>query len=307
MLGFAPSGDGEHDFLQVSKTGANTNWVARGLARHAGVSTGDVGYAGQKDRQAVTQQWFSVRRPTVQGTDWATFRAEGVQILDIARNRRKLRHGSHAGNRFRIAVAHAGDLPAGVEARLESIGTAGVPNYFGPQRFGRHGANLSLARQLFEGRRLRREERAHALSAARSLIFNEVLAGRVRRGTWNQVLPDDVLNHDDSNSLFTADGLDDGLRCRVETLDAHPTGPLWGTPDRDGRLGASPAEAAVARQWEILTRGLEARGARFGRRALRLAVRDLAWQVEPGRLVVEFRLRSGGYATAVLRELCDID
>jgi tRNA pseudouridine13 synthase len=307
QLGFSPSGDGEHDFLWLEKTGANTAWVARGLARHAGVPPGDVGYAGMKDRQAVTRQWFSVRRPTGEGTDWSTLDLDGVKVLDRSRNQRKLRRGVHAGNRFHIVVRHTGADGGAIEDRLGVIRERGVPNYFGPQRFGHDGANLAMAEGLFEGRRLRRDKRTLALSAARSLLFNEVLAARVRQGTWDQGLPADVYNHEGSNSLFLAELPDETLRQRLDTLDAHPTGPLWGAPGRDAKLQANSTESDVVGSHASLAMGLEKAGASFGRRALRLGVRDLDWSLEPEGVIVGFELRTGGYATTVLRELADID
>jgi tRNA pseudouridine13 synthase len=306
-LGFAPSGDGEHDFLWIEKTGANTAWVARGLARHAGVSPGDVGYAGMKDRQAVTRQWFSVRRPTGEGTDWSTLELDGVQVLDVSRNQKKLRRGVHAGNRFRIVVRHSGADHAAIEDRLGIIRDRGVPNYFGPQRFGHDGANLALAEALFEGKRLRRDKRTLALSAARSLLFNHVLAARVSGNSWDQALPGDVYNHEGSNSLFIAEPADQSLQQRLDELDAHPTGPLWGRPGRDANQQPGAGETDVVESYAALARGLEKAGASFGRRALRLAVRDLTCSTEADRVTLQFELRTGGYATTVLRELADVD
>ncbi len=306
-LGFSPSGEGEHDFLWLEKTGANTAWVARALARHAAVRPDDVGYSGLKDRHAVTRQWFSVRRPTGAGTDWSSFALDGVRILDATRNRRKLRRGVHTGNRFRIVVRHAGVDAGALAARLGLIGGRGVPNYFGAQRFGRGGANLAMAEKLFDGGRLRRDKRALALSAARGLIFNHVLAERVRQATWDQGMPGDVFNLDGSNSLFTAPVPDSDLASRLEALDAHPTGPLWGVAGRDGNLAPNETESAIVGPQAAIAAGLEAAGARFGRRALRLGVRDLTWTAEADRIILAFELRTGGYATTALRELCDVD
>ena len=156
ILGFEPDGSGDHDFLWLEKAAANTDWVARQLARHAGVRTADVGYAGMKDRHAVTRQWFSL--PRGRGTDWTSFDVDGVKILDVRRHHRKLRRGTHKGNAFRIALRSRdiAGVAGEIDERLSTIGARGVPNYFGPQRFGRQGANLDLARRLFGGSRLKR-------------------------------------------------------------------------------------------------------------------------------------------------------
>jgi tRNA pseudouridine13 synthase len=305
-LGFTPSGDGEHDFLWVEKLGENTARVAGVLARHAGVAARDVGYAGLKDRQAITRQWFSVRRPSAAGSDWASFDSDGVRILDVSRNRRKLRRGVHAGNRFRLVVRSVDVDESLLDHRLGRVVQDGVPNYFGPQRFGHGGNNLRLALDFFAGRRLRRDQRGHALSAARSLIFNDVLAARVTGGNWNRACPDDVFNHDASNSLFLAAADDGTLEARLQSLDAHPTGPLWGLPGRDATQAPTSDEEAIAALRPDYAEGLLAKGAHFDRRALRLAVRDLDWSVRDGILEIAFSLRTGGFATTVLRELMDV-
>ena len=168
QLGFELSGDGEHDYLQIEKDGANTAWVARGLAKHAGIAASDVGFAGLKDRHAVTKQWFSVRRPAGNKADWMKLDLTGVRVLQEGRHRRKLRRGAHAGNRFRVALRNLTETRGGLRERLAEIRDAGVPNYFGEQRFGRDGGNLGLAGDLFAGRRLSRGKRGMALSAARS-------------------------------------------------------------------------------------------------------------------------------------------
>ena len=155
---------------------------------------GDVGYSGLKDRHAVTRQWFSVRRPTGAGTDWESFAVDDVVVLDVRRHNKKLRRGVHRVNRFRIVVRETDVTADGLDERLAMISARGVPNYYGPQRFGRDGRNIELAESLFGGRRLRRQQRSMAISAARSFLFNEVLGERVRSGTWGDWQTGDQLN-----------------------------------------------------------------------------------------------------------------
>ena len=299
ILGFDPTGDGEHDFLYVEKIGLNTADVARGLARFAGIAPAGVGYAGLKDRQAVTRQWFSVQYPPGQTIDWPSYACDGVRLLEISRHRRKLKRGAHRGNRFTLVLREPAATPARLDEQLRRIRSHGVPNYFGEQRFGRNAGNLELARQLFGGRRLPRERRSLALSAARSLIFNEVLAERVRAGTWDCLLPGDIANLDGSGSIFSVDVPDADLERRAAELDLHPTGPLWGK--KSNRV-ASEAEAAVAAAHGELAAGLE-NWVDAGRRALRVRAEMLEWKHEPGCLEVEFTLPSGAFATSVVREL----
>ena len=308
-LGFDLAGDGEHDFLWVEKVAANTDWVARQLARHAGVRAADVGYSGMKDRHAITRQWFSVPRHE---TGWASFAAEGVTILYVRRHHRKLRRGAHAGNSFRIALRtpRAAALRQAAEERLARVADCGVPNYFGPQRFGRDGGNIDLARRLFSGARLKRDKRSIAISAARSFLFNEILSARVADGSWQQVLAGEVVNLDGSGSVFRADSVDETLERRAREMDIHPTATLWGLRSDNSRseISQGAIEALQRNATEAhtdLRTGLERLGAKASQRPLRLRVQNLSWAFEDDALWLEFRLPAGGFATSVLREIAD--
>ncbi len=305
-LGFELGDSGEHDFLWVEKVAANTDWVARQLARHAGVRGSDVGYAGMKDRHAVTRQWFSVPRRVE--TEWSTFAAAGVTVLDVRRHHRKLRRGAHGSNAFRIALrtAAAGELRPQVEERLASIAARGVPNYFGPQRFGREGGNLELARRLFAGARLKRDRRSIAISAARSFLFNEILSARVSDGSWERILPGERVNLDGSGSVFEADVVDDTIERRATEMDIHPTGTLWGLRSEISPGAIEALERKATEAFGDLRSGLERLGARAGHRALRLRIADLSWDFEDDALWLDFRLPAGGFATSVLREVASV-
>ena len=301
LLGFEPSGDGEHDLVKLRKTSANTAWVARRLAAFAGIPARDVGYCGLKDRHAVTTQWFSVRRT---GTNnWDAFEAEGVEILDVQPHRRKLRRGTHRGNAFRIVLRAHGGLPAPavIDDRLKQIGQGGVPNYFGEQRFGHGGSNIGLAERVFKGERMKRDRRSIAISAARALLFNAILDARVRGDNWNRVVEGDLVNLDGSSTVFAYDGED--LAERLEGQDVHPTATLWGTGAPLGTSDAADIEVAAVRGHASLCEGLTSMRMDAASRPLRLRVRDIRCEVKPDAVSVQFELGKGGYATSVLREI----
>lgn len=305
-LGFELSESGEHDYLWVEKVAANTDWVARQLARHAGVRGSDIGYAGRKDRHAVTRQWFSV--PRRGDPDWGALRVADVTVLEVRRHHRKLRRGVHDANAFRIALraAEAGTQRLQIEERLASVAVRGVPNYFGPQRFGLEGGNLELARRLFAGARLRRDKRGIAISAARSFLFNEILAARVIDGSWERILPGEKVNLDGSGSVFMAEVVDDTIARRAVEMDIHPTATLWGLRSDISRGAIDSVEREATEAFGDLRSGLERLGVEAGHRALRLRVADLSWDVEDDALWLEFRLPAGGFATSVLREIAAI-
>jgi tRNA pseudouridine13 synthase len=303
ILGYALSGAGEHDFLWIEKEGVNTAWVSAKLAGHAGVREVDVGYSGMKDRQAITRQWFSIRRPTGAGSAWENFSEPGVTILEQTRHEKKLRRGAHNGNHFRIAIREMHAAADAVIERLESIRQGGVPNYFGEQRFGRGGNNLALASALFTGRRLKRNKRSIALSAARAYIFNHILQSRIRDASWNTAVPGEALNLEGTGSVFVEDEINEELQARLLSLDIHPTGVLWGSGELISRDAAAKIDATIAAQFELFGHGLQQQKVKQARRALRLAVHDLKWELEDDTLWLDFWLTSGGFATSVLREI----
>ena|SRR6185312_8151665 len=305
QLGFTPAGAGQHVLLKVSKRNANTQWIARELSRACGCPPRDVGYAGLKDRRAVATQWFTVPQSRLAPADWLAVGSGEYEVLEAHRHSRKLPRGALAANRFVIRVRDAaiGDSP--LASRLAAIATRGVPNYFGPQRFGRGGANL--ARVGEDVRALRPAERGFVLSAARSLVFNAVLAARVGDGSWERLEPGDLANLDGRASHFPVAALDETLAVRVAQLDIHPTGPLWGrgAPPSGGRV--LELEQRIAATLTVACEQVARAGMEQERRSLRLAVRELSWRREADSVIVEFRLGRGAYATAVLREVFALD
>jgi tRNA pseudouridine13 synthase len=304
-LGFEPEGSGEHAFVRVEKRAANTEWIARQLARHAGVEPRAVSFAGMKDRHAVARQTFSVHLPGKADPDWNALDGSELRILGVARHRRKLQRGALRGNAFRLVLRDvAGDIAAAA-LTADAIRDRGVPNYFGEQRFGREGGNVEQARAMFAGRRVQRHERGLLLSAARAHVFNGVLAERVRRGSWNVAVDGDVWMLAGTQSIFGPEPVSDVLRERLAAGDIAPTGPMWGRGDLRTQGAAAHIEAAVAAQYEDFARGLEAAGLAQERRALVLQCPDFAFvPLSDSAIEVSFRLGKGSYATAVLREFC---
>ena len=307
--GFEASGAGEHLLLTVEKRGMNTAFAARRIAEWAGVDESAIGYAGLKDRHAVTRQRFSVWLPKKVAPDIAALGSDELRVLEHAWHSRKLPRGALAGNRFVLALRDVEGERASIEARLHAIAAQGVPNYFGEQRFGRGGNNVQQAVAMFAGRRVKREERTMLLSAARSELFNRVLAARVEAGHWNAALDGEVWMLDGSRSVFGPEAFTDDLRMRVEGFDIHPTGPLWGEGELRSLDAAREVELA-AMQGDSATRlrnGLERAGLKQERRALRLRPQDMAWRWrDDGALELVFALPPGCYATTVLRELGEV-
>jgi tRNA pseudouridine13 synthase len=306
-LGFEPSGEGEHLFLRIEKRGANTVWVAQQLARWAGVPEHGVSYAGLKDRHAVTTQAFTVHLPRRIAPDFEALAQQAdFKVLSHAWHARKLPRGALRGNRFGLWLRDVRGERDAIEARLRRIGESGVPNYFGEQRFGRDGGNLAAARALFAGKRMARDKRSILLSAARSAIFNEVLAARVEDGSWERALDGEVFMLEGTHSVFGPEPLTPGLLARLGALDVHPTGPLWGAGPLRCSGRCNELETAVSAQRAELAAGLEKAGLKQERRALRLVLRELVWEWRESSIFLGFFLPVGTYATTVLEALGEV-
>ena len=307
LMPYTLTGAGEHLWVKLRKRGYNTEQVAKQLARTAGVTRREVGYAGMKDRHAITVQWFSLLLTGRPDPDWGSL-PEGMTVVESTRHSRKLKTGALAGNRF-IIVLHdcLGDRDA-VLRRGEEIRTQGVPNYFGEQRFGHGGGNVVAARAMFAGSGNVRDRKQGGiyLSAARSLVFNEVLAQRVAAGTWDQAVDGDAMILNGSRSFFVPESIDDTIRRRLIEGDIHPSGPLWGRGDLPTKSVVRELEATVAGEHADLVRGLEAAGLEQERRALRVIPQELnvTW-LDATTLSLTFVLPPGSYATMLLRELAD--
>lgn len=278
-----PSGEGEHIWLDVEKNGANTAFVAQQLAEAAGVQERDVGYAGLKDRYAITRQWFSIYLPKGETPDLTPLQHPEFKVLSQSRHVKKLRPGDLQGNRFRIVLRDVtGDRDA-IEANLKAVASQGVPNYFGAQRFGFEGGNVEQGRAMLarEIRVRNPKKKGIYLSAVRSFVFNEVLALRIQQGLWGQTLPGDVMDE-----------------------AGRPTGPLWGRGRVTTTDQAQALENGVAERHATLCDGMEHAGLDQERRALVASPVDMSWEwPQANQLVLTLSLRAGTYATSVLTEI----
>ncbi len=304
-LGFELSGEGEHCFLYLQKRRLNSEDLLRRVSELSAVPLRDIGYSGLKDRNAVTRQWVSVGMAGREEPDWRALEADGdVQLLALGRHSRKLRRGVHRANRFTVVLRELSGERTELERRLQTLRAAGVPNYFGEQRFGRNGSTLEQGRRwMRSGRRISRQKRSLYLSALRAYVFNCMLAQRVARGDWNRILQGDVCILQGTRSHFACEEVTDDIRTRVAAGDIHPGLPLWGrgrvVTDAvcDAQLSDAPGDCRDICEF-LASAGLE-----LAWRPTRLLADDFCWQFcDDGALQLEFSLGAGGYATALLAE-----
>ncbi|MDY6991870.1 MAG: tRNA pseudouridine(13) synthase TruD [Pseudomonadota bacterium] len=305
LLNFEPTDAGEHVLLQIRKRHLNTEWLAGHLAHCFQVNRQQVGYAGLKDRHALTCQWFSIHLPPIQ----PHLEHDDFEVLQLRRHCCKLRRRHMKANQFELVLRQLQDEHAELAPRLHAIAENGVPNYFGHQRFGHEGNNLAQAAAMLAGtKRVRsRHLRGLYLSAARALLFNQVLSQRVKQGFWHQAVAGDVMLLVD-NQLAVFETLTSELEQQVKQFYCHPTGPLWGRGRTPAKLQAADLETQVLSAYAPWCDALEHSGLQQDRRALRLWVAEFNWQFwDQHTLKLKFTLPAGGYATTVLRELIQTD
>lgn len=307
-LGFTPEGAGEHMWLQVRKRDMNTRDVAARLAAQLNIDERQINHSGLKDRVAVTCQWFSLPWPIKR--DLPTLQEEpNWQIVQQTRGLKRLRIGAHRGNHFAlICRAIVGDRTQ-LQQQLDAVRQRGFPNYFGAQRFGRGGANLAKARSLLAGRlKASRFKRGIYLSAARSALFNQILAQRVADQSWTKVLPGEVLLLDGSNSRFNAADADLAeLQARFDRGDVHTSGPMVGRGAALAERQVAALEADGLAAESQLIDGLCNAGMKQERRALRAMAIDLRTEwLADDVLKLQFTLQRGVYATALLNEIITV-
>ncbi|MCG9730532.1 tRNA pseudouridine(13) synthase TruD [Shewanella sp. Isolate13] len=302
ILPFAPTGEGEHHLLHIRKEGLNTVEVAKVLSSFAHVHPKEVTYAGQKDKHAITEQWFGVRIPGKDTPDWQQLNSEQITVLSASRHSKKLRIGALAGNRFTLTLRNVSDM-VDVVKRIELISEQGVPNYFGEQRFGHDGKNLMFGRQMFTGRKVKdRNKRSMYLSAVRSNLFNLACSARLAAHGVTPLAGDCVLLAG-SKSYFVAETWDETLLERLAKKDIQLSAPLWGRGSALAQGDAATCEADALASLDLDREGLEQAGLNQERRALLLEPQHLQYEVDEDTIVLKFALPSGSYATSVLREL----
>lgn len=315
---YAPSGEGEHVLFEIEKRGVSTQTALERIARALGRPRAEFGYAGLKDAQAVTRQWLSTHGVTPEAV--RALELEGLRVLAAERHGNKLRVGHLRGNHFQLRLRGVGAEREGdVDAVLARIAARGLPNAFGPQRFGKGGESWRLGRELLSGgARRERKRRGKALlrfyvSAWQAWLFNRVLAARWE--SFDRLIPGDLAWLHDRGAVFAVDDPEREVE-RVRRGELSPTGPLCGEDDF-----APSGEALAIERAALAAEGvpdgrllgppfLRWKGAR---RPLRVPLGSLARTFDSDEhgsfLELRFDLPPGSYATVLVRELtrCDAD
>lgn len=303
---YLPSGEGEHLYLWIEKRELNTPDAARSLARALQTRPENAGWAGLKDRRAVTRQWISFQCPSTPTAE--SFDVPGVRVLSVSRHGNKLRTGHLRGNRFRLRLAA---VPEGhddhARAALAHLQQVGLPAYFGTQRFGFGGKNLSSAYAWIVGGERAPQKpflRKLFVSALQGALFNSWLGERIDNKTFGSALLGDLMRKEDTGGVFLCeDPVIDSAR--VASWEISPTGPMFGARMKSPTGEALALESAQLERFGVTMEHL-ARVERFGegtRRPARVRPDQVSMVRAGPDLVLEFGLPRGAYATELVSEL----
>jgi len=308
-LNFQLSGSGDHLYLFIEKNNTNTDWLAKELARKSGLKPVDVGYAGRKDRFAVTRQWFSLHLPQSKSVDLTIFQSNDYKILEHSRHTKKLRKGEIESNHFQLQLINfKGDFES-FQSRVKLLANKGFPNYFGPQRFGHEGANIDKARDMLSGKyRVKdRNKRSIYLSAARSFLFNLILAKRIEQNCWQSAIDGDQLLEQGNDLMIVTESITEELRQQLLEGKLLITGPLPGDGQSTVTADSLKLEQAVLASHESLYEGIANSRIQWQRRPLKAMPGNVSSEQNEHGILIEFSLSTGCYATSLLRELVAID
>lgn len=302
----APSGEGEHLWVLLEKTGQNTQWVAKQLAQWAAVGSRDVSFAGLKDRQGITTQTFSLHLPGQQDPDLSALNIPGVRVLGAKRHGKKLRTGQLVGNHFSIRVRLSGDHREAVARQWRQITEHGVPNYFGPQRFGQQGNNVVNGVAWLVGqKKLPRHLHSIHLSAVRSWLFNKLLSARVEQQTWYRLLAGDFVQFTEGKTGFYCEQPDSFDIERVEAGLASPCASLPGKSRETFEL-LDKRESDVLHDHQDTIDALVSHRVDRHFRKLRLFIEKPELHFVDTDPVFSFFLPAGSFATAVMAEMFEL-
>ncbi|MDV7105187.1 tRNA pseudouridine(13) synthase TruD [Vibrio sp. TH_r3] len=319
QLGFDFSGSGEHLMIKVRKTGENTSFVANELAKVCGVKSKDMGWAGQKDRHAVTEQWLSVYLPKADTPDFTAFEKQypSIQILETTRHNKKLRPGDLSGNQFQVTLSEVSDISS-LESKIKQVIEKGVPNYFGSQRFGRAGNNLTEARRWGKEnvRSKNQNKRSLYLSTARSWIFNQIVSKRINVNQLSSLMLgdivrlntsvslDDIANNNESVIVIDNDNLT-AMQAEIALDNVVLTAALVGDNSLPTKQDALCLEQEFIDAEPDLMALIRSNRMRHDRRDVLLKPSDFSYTIKDDMAVLCFSLSSGSFATSIVRELIE--
>ena len=318
------SGEGEHLVLKIRKKDLATWDAIEILAKYLNCSARDFGYAGLKDKNAMTVQSISVHRKYEEAL--RSFQHENLKILETTYHNNKIKVGHLKGNKFFIRFKRVGAIEKRkIEEALGSIVTNGIPNYFGFQRFGIDGDNYKKGKDIIDGKlkEKRRNLKQMYINAYQSYLFNSWLSKRIEISKLIEafepkeiyqrlnlpldvvkqmkkqkhpfkLITGDLLSHYPFGKIFTIENLEEES-AKFNERDRVPTGLL------SGKRVKNSVDLAyeIEKEFEAHT------GEDGARRFAWIFPEDISsnYKEDKNWMELQFYLPKGCYATEVIAEI----
>lgn len=303
---YEPGCEGEHLYISVKKRGISTRDLQQNLADLFGIPSRDIGFAGMKDKWALTTQTFSLLLPIAIKNEEAQKKIQDhleVELLWLKRHQNKLRTGHLLGNTFRIVLS--GTTEGAMEKAQAIAGELkkkGLPNFYGDQRFGGGEENLEQALAIWKGRkRMAGWKKRFFLSVIQSHLFNYYLLERIQRGWFDHILQGDLAKKTDRGGIFLVED-QEAESPRFENREITFTGPIYGTKMRWPEGEPKELEEKTLQDFEIPPGDFKKHRLPGSRRAGKIYLEDLSIEPHEKGLLFSFPLPKGSYATVVMRE-----
>ncbi len=305
---YQPDGEGEHLFIHITKRGITTREVQKALSALFHVSKQDVNFAGIKDKHAVASQYFSVWLRNKKTRDLAYQLEEKlpIKINSMACHRKKIKQGHLLANAFNVKITKLPVTPEQalnqIQPIIEIIHSKGLPNFYGPQRFGIEGNNAQKGYEILKGERKEKNKwfRKFLLAAYQSHLFNDYLTLRIRKGLYDKILLGDVAKKHDTGGIFVVDESESEQQ-RLDNKEICYTGPMFGKKMKPAHGESAELEEKILKKNQVTWEEL-AEAKLNGTRRQGVIIPDIQTEIEKDGVRVRFKLPKGAYATVILRE-----
>jgi len=318
------TGEGEHLVVKLRKKDLSTWDAVQILADTIGCKMRDIGYAGLKDKNAMTIQYISIPKQFEEKIN--SFTHENIKILETVYHNNKLRVGHLKGNKFFIRLKRVTPMDAKkIEQVVSKIATYGIPNYFGFQRFGAYGDNHEKGKQIVERtlKERKRNLKQMYLNAYQSYLFNSWLSKRVEMSKLIdafepkeicekldlpldivkqmkkqkhpfKILPGELMSHYPFGRIFNVENLEEEAN-KFNDRDRVPTGLL------PGKRVKQSIDLALKFEEEFNAKTQEDGSRRFA--WIFPDEIESNYKEEKNWFEISFTLPKGSYATQVISEI----
>ncbi|ATH07444.1 hypothetical protein BIY24_05655 [Halobacteriovorax marinus] len=306
---YLPSGEGQHIYLLIRKRELTTADIERELTSIFNISDKDIGYAGLKDKKAITTQWFSLslgaNYPIDEIKNLIEERIEGVEVLELGRHSNKLKIGHLKGNKFTLKISNTISSPLSISNKIiQELKQQGIPNFYGSQRFGSKGDNALIGKEVLLGKKKvkKRWLGKMYLSAYQSKLFNEWLSHRVQAGDFSTILEGDLLQNIEGGRTFQINDFNQSVE-EFNNFIISYTGPIFGNKALSPSGTPQEIEEEILKREEVSLEDFKKSRLQGTRRIARLPLHDLEIiDSSEDSIQLSFSLPAGSYATIVARE-----